>query len=68
MIADVYDALAGANWQRANEGAKTPSRRPDPYPRPGDDTRTQPEQDQKIAVLLAQRERARARKAEGGEG
>lgn len=34
QLADLYDLLAGANWQRANQGAKTPGPRPKPYPRP----------------------------------
>lgn len=66
IAADQYDALAAANWQRANEGEKSPSKRPDPYPRPGDRVVEQTEQQQKIAALKAQRDRARARReAEG---
>lgn len=35
LLADIYDVLANANWQRANAGKKSPSARPKPYPRPG---------------------------------
>lgn len=35
LLAAVHDRLAEANWQRGNSGAKTPSRRPSPIPRPG---------------------------------
>lgn len=67
VLADMYDVLQGANWQRQNEGAKNPSKKPDPYPRPGDDEGKKSDEDRKMAVLLAQRERARARQAaEGG--
>jgi hypothetical protein len=64
ILADIYDALAAANWQRANEGTKTPSKRPDPYPRPGDETAKQTEQEQRAAAHLAMAERARQRNAQ----
>lgn len=35
LLAALHDRLAEANWQRANEGARSPSRRPTPIPRPG---------------------------------
>ncbi|BAU83124.1 hypothetical protein SLA_2191 [Streptomyces laurentii] len=35
LLAALHDRLAEANWQRANEGTKSPSRRPTPLPRPG---------------------------------
>jgi hypothetical protein len=31
MLADIFDVLAGANWQRAGDGK---AKRPGPYPRP----------------------------------
>jgi hypothetical protein len=41
LLADIFDALNIANWQRANAGKKSPSPKPKPYPRPGakDNTR-----------------------------
>lgn len=35
LLAAVHDRLSEANWQRGNAGAKTPSKRPQPIPRPG---------------------------------
>lgn len=35
LLAAVHDRLSEANWQRGNAGAKSPSRRPQPIPRPG---------------------------------
>lgn len=35
LLAAMHDRLSEANWQRGNAGAKSPSRRPDPIPRPG---------------------------------
>lgn len=35
LLATVVDALEAANWQRGNQGAKTPSPRPKPVHRPG---------------------------------
>jgi hypothetical protein len=35
LLAALHDRLAEANWQRGNAGAKSPSRRPLPIPRPG---------------------------------
>lgn len=35
LLAAVHDRLSEANWQRGNAGSKTPSRRPQPIPRPG---------------------------------
>ncbi len=35
LLAAVHDRLAEANWQRGNQGSKTPTRRPQPIPRPG---------------------------------
>jgi hypothetical protein len=34
LLANVIDLLAGANWQRGNAGAKSPSQRPRPMWRP----------------------------------
>lgn len=35
LLAAMHDRLSEANWQRGNAGAKSPSRRPQPIPRPG---------------------------------
>jgi hypothetical protein len=35
LLAGVFDALRVLIWQNENSGRKTPSRRPDPLPRPG---------------------------------
>ncbi|MET9147300.1 hypothetical protein [Streptomyces sp. NPDC004042] len=35
LLAAVHDRLSEANWQRGNAGSKSPSRRPQPIPRPG---------------------------------
>jgi thiosulfate reductase cytochrome b subunit len=35
LLAVAVDALNSGNWQRGNAGARTPSRRPAPLPRPG---------------------------------
>lgn len=35
LLAAVHDRLSEANWQRGNQGSKTPTRRPQPIPRPG---------------------------------
>lgn len=35
LLAALHDRLSEANWQRGNAGAKSPSRRPQPIPRPG---------------------------------
>lgn len=35
LLAAVHDRLSEANWQRGNQGAKHPTRRPQPIPRPG---------------------------------
>ncbi|GHA49911.1 hypothetical protein GCM10010329_85110 [Streptomyces spiroverticillatus] len=35
LLAGIHDRLAEGNWQRGNAGAKSPSRRPSPIPRPG---------------------------------
>lgn len=35
LLATAVDALNIANWQRGNEGRKSPSRKPKPVPRPG---------------------------------
>lgn len=34
LLAAAVDTLVAANWQRGNQGAKTPSPRPKPLPRP----------------------------------
>lgn len=60
ILADVYDALSAANWQRANEGNANPSKQPKPYPRPGDVVVEQSEREQLNAALIAQGERTRA--------
>jgi hypothetical protein len=65
ILADQYDALAGANWQRANEGAKTPTPTPKPYPRPGDPVVEQSEKQKRIAALQAQKQRALENKTGG---
>ncbi|MFJ4799205.1 hypothetical protein [Kitasatospora purpeofusca] len=56
LLADIFDVLAGANWQRG--GDKT-TPRPKPYPRPG---AAGPRRDpaERAAALDAARERARA--------
>lgn len=64
LFADMWDALMIANWQRANEGKETPSKRPDPYPRPGDEVKAQTQREAREAALLAQRERALQRRRE----
>lgn len=79
ILADLFDVLAGANWQRANQGEQNPSPRPAMYPRPaparqpvrppapGAEPVTElSSKEQRIQALLAQRERARARQAAGG--
>lgn len=38
LAASILDALNLANWQRGNQGAKSPSPRPKPTPRPGADS------------------------------
>lgn len=35
LLADLIDIEQLALWQRGNEGAKKPSEKPSPYPRPG---------------------------------
>lgn len=35
LLAALHDRLSEANWQRGNAGSKSPSRRPQPIPRPG---------------------------------
>lgn len=56
LLAALHDRLAEANWQRGNTGAKTPTRRPTPIPRPGHrperigGTRRNP---QEVAAVLA---------------
>lgn len=35
LLAGIHDRLCEANWQRGNAGAKHPSARPNPIPRPG---------------------------------
>ncbi|MBB5934575.1 hypothetical protein FHS42_001622 [Streptomyces zagrosensis] len=35
LLAAVHDRLSEGNWQRGNAGSKSPSRRPQPIPRPG---------------------------------
>jgi len=50
LLADVVDAERMALWQRSNEGAKNPTSKPDPYPRPGQ-------------VVMSKAEKARARAA-----
>lgn len=42
ILADVFDVLAGANWQRAHSRER-PVPYPKPYPRPGDELRRQQE-------------------------
>jgi hypothetical protein len=53
MLADLWDVLASANWQRGGD-KKQP--RPGPYPRPG----TRHDLAARGAALTAARERARA--------
>lgn len=57
-----FDALQVANWQRANEGKKRPSKPPDPLPRPGDVASKRDRAEAVRDALLAQRERLNARK------
>lgn len=35
LLAGVFDTLQVLAWQNANQGRKSPTRRPDPLPRPG---------------------------------
>jgi len=35
LLAGVFDSLQMLAWQNANQGKKSPSRRPRPLPRPG---------------------------------
>ncbi len=35
LLAALHDRLSEANWQRGNAGARSPTRRPQPIPRPG---------------------------------
>ncbi|MFD7410616.1 hypothetical protein [Kitasatospora purpeofusca] len=56
LLADIWDVLASANWQR---GADKHTPRPGPYPRPG---AAGPHRDpaERAAALEAARERSRA--------
>lgn len=56
LLADIYDVLAGANWQRAGAQAK----RPRPYPRPRD-------QAARPRMTSEQRDRLLARRPRGGD-
>lgn len=55
ILANVYDALASANWQRAGDQH---AERPRPLPRPGDEDR---KRDQITAIREAHRARQAAR-------
>ncbi|MFF2612694.1 hypothetical protein [Kitasatospora sp. NPDC058046] len=59
LLADIWDVLANANWQR---GADKHATRPKPYPRPGAaSTRRDPAE--RAAALDAARRRAAAHRA-----
>jgi hypothetical protein len=57
ILADIFDALAQANWQRGGDAKK---RLPKSYPRPGDDRRGR-DSAERIAAMADARERARER-------
>lgn len=61
-LADVVDLLNGANWQRGNAGAKSPTPRPKPIERPG-----QSKTELIAARVAAFRERQKQREASNGE-
>lgn len=63
QLADVYDAVQLGNWQRANDGVekRKQSRRPPPYPRPGDQRRNDVHSPERAVRLEAARARAAER-------
>lgn len=60
ILADIFDVLAAANWQRGAD-PKNPPPKPKPYPRPGDASRVQAERDRLRAQALAWRASTRER-------
>jgi hypothetical protein len=60
LLADIWDVLAAANWQRGNAGQKQPGPRPKGYPRPGQAGR---DSAGRRKALAAARERAAAHRA-----
>jgi len=52
ILADIFDVLALANWQRGAD-PKSPPKQPKPYPRPGDTRRVTEKYDRLRAQAMA---------------
>lgn len=63
LTAYVIDELRIAAWQRANEGAKKPSKQPKPFPRPGIGRKGDKNSPERQAKRADARKRAAQRRA-----